>query len=400
MKHMKICIVLLALLLAAMAMVPMVGAQTVNITSDNAQIIETNYITKDTALKDAKASLLQFTDNALLDNTFIGATVNPEPTTIYDINGMKLFYLFTIVNGKKSVGEIKIAASKVLGASLISIGPGSGPINYPELNRNAIEILSKQGVAADLSSARFVCYAYPRIGLMINVPATESSTDRTLIIDAYDYSVIPPSGQTSLYGSLSLSTMTSGTAQWNAQATDSDGTMTRALSPKATVSKTLSGFTLYPQQGTNWCAFASAQMITQWYGYSKTQQQIASTVGVNPDNGATEVQMRDGYYTKTLANGGLGKSGSYILLGSPSNLYDLIKTEIDANRPLVINIGIQPGQSTNYHARACAGYSRDTGNLNTYFYIYDPWPVTSGSLTWERWLGNSMPYTSSIFVRS
>jgi hypothetical protein len=162
-----------------------------------------------------------------------------------------------LCSGQGIIGEIKIAASKVLGAPVISIGPGSGPINHAELTRNAAEILRKQGVAADLSSARLVCYAFPRIGLMVTIPATGSGTDKHMVIDVYDYSIIPASEQTSFYGTLSSSTMISGVTQWNADVSNTNKTTALSISPRATVSKTLSGFTLYPQQGTNWCAFAS-----------------------------------------------------------------------------------------------------------------------------------------------
>ena len=131
-------------------------------------------------------------------------------------------------------------------------------------------------------------------------------------------------------------------------------------------------------------------MISAWHGYYPSQQQIAETVGVDPDDGADETQMRDGYYRKSRSSNGLGKGGSYVLAGSPSNLYDLVKTEIDRNRPVAIN--------TPAHARACAGYSRNVESGNRYFYIYNPWPVGSGDLTWEMWNGLSSGYDSSIFV--
>ncbi|NMB78719.1 MAG: C39 family peptidase [Methanomicrobiales archaeon] len=399
MKLRKISIVLLALLLAAMAMIPMVSA--VEDTSARTRIIEQNYITKSEAVKDAQAELSRFVENGLLDMEFSGAVINPEPVEIYDINGMRLYYSFPIEDGKKRVGEVKIAASRVFGAPVISIGHGPKSFNREELNTKAAQILKQAGFTADISSARLVCYAYPKIGLIIR-SSTGSNSEKELIIDAYDYSVIPESDRTSLYDSMTLETMKSGVASWEAQKTGPGVDESRAVSPRATISKTLSGFTLYSQEKTNWCAFATAKMISRWYGITRSQTQIATTVlgsdQTNQNNGATEIQMRDEFYRKSIQQGGLGKSGSNILLGSPTNLYNLIKTEIDGNRPVVINIGIQPGQSSNYHARACAGYSRDMSSGNTYFYIYDPWPVNSGSLTWERWQGGITPYTSSIFV--
>lgn len=396
MSNMKLSVILLALLLAAMAMVPIVSAG--DVSSERIAIIQNNYITEKEAYGSAQNELTQFVSDGLLGEEFSGASVSPDPVSVYDINGLKLYYSFPVLNGKKRIGEVKIAASKVFGAPLISIGNGPQAIAMDELNRKAEQALKNAGYSPDKTSTRLVCYAYPKVGLGVTVPA-KSGAETTLIIDAYDYSVIPSSGQGSMYESFSLDSMKSGVISWDAQEQKATR-QSLTVSPRATVSKTLSGFTLYAQEGTNWCAFATAKMISAWYGVSKSQSQIAQTAGVNPDNGATETEITNGYYIKSTAQGGLGKSGSFIRIGSPSNLYDLIKTEIDASRPVVINIGIQPGQSTNYHARACAGYSRDTSSGNIYFYLYDPWPVNSGALSWERWYGISSPYVSSIFVRN
>jgi len=270
MKTLKIGIVLLAFLLAAIAMVPMVSAQSVQLPPENVRLIEGNYITDTVALSDARTALTQFRNNGLLGKEFTGAIVNPQPTTIYDVNGEKLFYSFSIENKKIRVGEVKIAASKVLGASVISIGPGARPINQTELMEKAKEFLTERGVSADLSSARLVMYDNPMIGLMIDTSVPGSGTGTTYILDAYDYSEVPVSNQISWYNSLDSSALTSGITKWNTDAGTLNETMNSAVSPRATVSKTLSGFTLYPQQGTNWCAFASAQMISQWYGYYRT----------------------------------------------------------------------------------------------------------------------------------
>ena len=93
---MKSVVILLALLLAAMAMVPMVSAAGTAITPDVATAIESNYVSPDTALQSATAAVKDFVGRNALDENWNGATVNPKPNIIFDVNGKKLFYLFSV----------------------------------------------------------------------------------------------------------------------------------------------------------------------------------------------------------------------------------------------------------------------------------------------------------------
>ena len=126
MKHMKIGVVLLALLLAGMAMVPMVSAMNDDrLSMDKTNEINRNAISKETAKIHAEYALAEFISLGALGDksTWSGTVINPEPLEIYDITGEKLCYLFNIEKNNTKVGEIRIASSKVTGASVLYIGP-------------------------------------------------------------------------------------------------------------------------------------------------------------------------------------------------------------------------------------------------------------------------------------
>ncbi|MGE3779831.1 MAG: hypothetical protein AB7F89_21770, partial [Pirellulaceae bacterium] len=47
---------------------------------------------------------------------WVGGAVRKTPLRIYDINGQPLFYDFEVARGKEVLGNVRVAASKVLGA--------------------------------------------------------------------------------------------------------------------------------------------------------------------------------------------------------------------------------------------------------------------------------------------
>jgi hypothetical protein len=390
----KIGVVLLVLLLAGMAMVPMVSAEEKNVPLDLTSTIEKNYIPEKTAYLAATAAMQELTGSGALDNTWSGAQVNSRPHIVYDLNGKRLFYLFTVENKGKQIGEIKAAASDVIGASIITIGSGAPPINMEKVRSRAMEIISQNRNSAVVRSLDLVCYNYPEIGVLVRY-SVKGGSEETLVLDAYDLSVVPASRMDSYYENILPTEIKTRVTQ---ATYERDALLARGttISPKATVTKTLNGFPLYPQQGSAWCAFATAQMISGYYGYSRTQTGIADTMGVNPNNGATIEQTRSNYYQVSTANGGLGKSGSFIRYTGQFTYTDIVN-ELGSNRPLHTD----RYESTSYHARAIAGYSYS--GTSEYLYIYDPWPVNQGSLYWENWnafTGQPKPAHAILYVRN
>jgi len=392
----KTFVILQALLLAGMVMVPMVNADKASSASDIVTLVDKNAISEDTALQSARAAVEDFVSRGALDNNWDGATVDPKSDIIYDLNEKPLFYLFSVESKGKRIGEIKAAASKVVGGAIVTIGPGAGPVDLDSAKTHAREIIEKEYKGTVINSMTLVCYDYPDMAILFRFSAP-GSKEKTLILDAYDFSVIPESKQVSYYNGIHSSDISTRIA--NAES-EQDSLMNRqtVLSVKAGATKTLSGFPLYAQQANGWCPFATAQMISGYYGYSRTQSGIASTMGIsNPSNGATLQETLSNYYQLSTASGGLGKPNSQLRYTGMFSYDDFI-SNLSANRPQHAS----RYESLSLHARAVAGYSYSSSS-SQYLYIYDPGPVNVGSLYWENWntfLSGSNPVQGVIFIRN
>jgi hypothetical protein len=395
----KISVVLLALLLAAMAIVPIVNAGETAAVPAVATMIENNYISPDTALKSANAAVKDFVGRNALDDSWNDATVNSKPDIIYDLNGKQLFYLFSVEKNRNRIGEIKAAASKVVGGSIVTIGPGAKPVDQEKIQSAVKEIVNREYPGATIDSTNLVCYNYPNIGVLVKL-TVPGSGKKSLIMDAYDFSIVPKSDQVSFYNAIPSAELNGRVSRWDSDQKylQSENTLAVA-SPMATVTKTISGFTLYPQENANYCAFATAQMISAYYGYYRNQLTIGNTITSTPANGASIEDTQTNYYLKTVANGGLGKAGtliSYIGMFTFNN----IVSEMDANHP----IHTDRFETSSYHTRAITGYSYTTTTpVSQYLYIYDPWPTTSGAVYRENWNvfnGKPNPVHAILYVRN
>jgi hypothetical protein len=422
MKIQKTAILLLALLLAAMAMVSIVSAVDENNSKEFDNLIDANYVPIDIARNHASFALLEFASLGALGEKekWINAEVNPKPIEIYDINGKKLFYLFSIEKKNQKIGEIKIAASKLLGGSVITIGEQDKSIDLTTLEKKVLSEISLRSTQDSPSSAQIVCYQYPKIGMIAHYIDPMTKETRKIILDANDFSVIPDRsprfegdiGLISYYATLpheKYSTLINSWNQYDLQVqkvTDSDSTLRSvkngtlsvqmmsaynklAITPKAVSEYKTISVPLYGQIDSTWCAVATAQMISAWHGVSRTQNQIANKMGVSPGTGAT-INQELNYYRASIASGGLGKPGSLDYYSI--NWYDS-KNEINNNRPFKIgNLG---------HARCMRGYLRAPSNGYTYFYFNDPWPVNQGNVYWE-WFNELNPnfYNNHIKVKN
>jgi hypothetical protein len=430
MKTLKTGIVLLALLLAGMAMVPIVsaGEEQLDVKSfvSSNDVIESNYVAIDTAYTHATFSLVEFASIGAQDEKqkWFGAIVNPRPLVINDLNGKKLFYLFSIERNNQKIGEIRIAANKVIGGSLISIGTQNKSIDINSIEKSLQSELKKNN-AESISKSQLVCYAYPKIGLVNQYSDPTTKISKTIIVDAYDYSVIVNDNPNlnenhdfySLYGLMDTEKYSSAINLWT-QYDDTVQSMLKmnpSLLPSSenplseqhlqlyiqntqgtrTVTEyyVMGGVPLYNQPNGLWCAVTTARMISAKWGTDRSTDAIASKMGAGTaeDPVSTKPQMELIYYKATIATGGLEKfeSDNYELIN-----WDDSKTEIDADRPF--KVGNYDG-----HARAVIGYTRSTSSpYYTYFYIKDPAPIGQGSEYWE-WFNNLNPlfYTGHLKVR-
>lgn len=370
---------LLVLALAGTIFVPVASAEENLYSNSKEAAIEDNYVSIDTAYEQANSGLQDFIERGMVDSDWSSAKIDSDPIEVYDPNGEKLFYLFYIDKDGKNIGTIKIASSKALGSSILTFGTVPSYIEKDTMDLKAKEYIEENYENAKLLSLQVVCYDYPKIGLSLTFINQDGNQDQVLL-DAYDYSKVPESDVASFYDSIAESDISSRVSEWEDQDTYLDDIAEKSYSPKATVTKTLSGFHLYPQEDEDSCALATAQMISDYYGYTRTQQQIVQTIGVNPADGVKIKDVVNNYYKKSVSNGGIGKTSTY--LESVGNvLFNTVKSEINSYHP----IHTCRNELNGRHARAIAGYSYVTTSGNEYLYIYEPWPVNQGDLYWESW---------------
>lgn len=382
MKFFKLSVVLLALLLAAMAMVPMVSAVN-NYSKEKFNLVESNAIPVDIAYKNAQTTMQEFIASGSLDENWIGATLNPKPLVIYDLNGAILTYQFTAEKKGVKVGEVNAASSKAIGAPILAIGMSPTNIDVKAIDSKTKEIITANYPDYNLLSKTIVAYQYPKLGALVTVSNPKTGDVKRLIFDAHDYSLIPEEksvaegspGAWSFYDEMSVD-------QIRENVQKSANLQKASIAPRYASEKILS-FTRYTQTSENWCAVTVAQMNSQYHGYSRTQQAIANIMGNGGGQGSTPA-MELTYYQTSTGSGGLGKTNSIDVYGSSAN-WNNAADEIDANRPLKVgNLG---------HARAIAGYKIQSGT--NYLYIYDPSPYLTTPF-WETYTGT---YNNYVYVR-
>jgi hypothetical protein len=399
MKTLKTGIVLLALLLAGMVMVPMVSAgeeqlDVKSLVSSN-DVIESNYVPIITAREHAIVAILDFSSKNLIDQTWNGATVDPKPQFIYDMNGKLLFYQFSGEKGGVKIGEILVSSSKVLGVSLQKI---NDDLKKSEIKAREIAENSYPGFS--IMSTKIVSYNYPRIGIMIHLMNKTTKEYQDILFDAYTFKVIPlnnaisdkESGTFSYYGSIPESSYSDNIAHWNtidlrtheivskAQSSgidldtmNSDTTvqsMNQIIADSTTgdfeYDELPSSFPRIDQGQTQWCQVATAWVITKYWHSENTRtlQNIATKMLIpDTDHSATATNELN-YYTSSYldgaTNGGLGKGSSYYgTLGGNYLTYEKVKEQITQyHAPLKVG--------RNGHSRACIGYSRNPDG-DTYY---------------------------------
>ena len=343
-----------------------------------------------------------------------GAKLYAEPVRIYDVNGELLFYEFSVVKDKKTVGVVWGSASKVLGAPPVYImQPGVRGYDPDKARSEALRIASTKYPTHDVIKTLLVCYSFPRMGIMVTLRNPKTRVETKIIIDAADYKLVPPgdekyegTGYWSFYDRVPDAIRRQRiegyekfhdhiVAAIKQAEVNTGGTLvlptfkvlasvTILTCESATVPLTLHG-----QETNDYCAVATGQMILEYHGYTYTQDQIAPAMDYHPGGCSQDGQV-SGY--ESLSHNNLNATSDLIAYWSEA------KAGIDADRPLKSGV---PG-----HARACAGYSRC--NLFGWFlsqslYIYDPWGQTvpdlphEGMIYWERW--DEATHTNWIHVR-
>ena len=385
---------ILLILLVGMALIPAVSAQE-----------EKDYsVTTENAFKHANANMISFiaADAPSFEN-WIGASVDPKPVELYDINGQKLFYQFSVYKEKKLIGTIDIYANKTLGNSFNDIAFDPEPYEVAEAMKKSKEIAKNEYPDGEIKSTNMVVYSYPGIGAMTVIKDKATGVKHRIFVDAYTLEEVEdkPATETelgvwSMYEMKLKNGVEENLKEWeksdrltksieqaaankgfNINATVTEENIEKlsgdAVTPKA------SGITLpvpkYGQENSVYCGPASCQMIGKYIcDIYRTQDYIYDFQGWHDHNnlngGISDSDARD-YCYYTQQQGGLGQRST--IIDTTLNSMTAIG-EINNNRPFFSLIS--------GHFRVCRGYL-SSGSL-VYLYIIDPEPIGSGSYTIER----------------
>jgi hypothetical protein len=368
------------------------------------KIIEKNYVSIKEAEMHAKTALYDFLLIGAPGSNptdWTNATVNSDPLIIYDTNGKKLFYQFTVESNGINIGAIKVAASKVLGDPIRTIEFYSEDWDMKKEVENTKKLIAKDHKNVNVTSSKVVCDSYPKIGIMVDMQESESKEEKNKLFDFSGSEIVDKSVNDtnssevadawSLYAEIPEKEIEERLVAWDeyderaTKIADNNFKGDEVQLKIVGVQKTLP-FTRYAQQNYYYCAPATGKMIANFYEVTHTQTYIAGIMLVVMGLGTSVTDQLE-YYEDS---DGLDKDGSYI---DYSPTWTEAKTEIDNNRPLATLIS--------GHVRACAGYCQGADG-NYYLYIYDPWSLNFGNdyrggIYWEDW--DSITHSHHIVVK-
>jgi hypothetical protein len=379
-----ISILFLAMLIG-MVFIPAVSAQE-----------EENYnITAEEAFKHANTRIVRFiTIDTQKFGSWEGASIDPKPLELYDINGQKLYYQFSVFKNDSTIGKIYVGANKTLGQPIQVIEFNPIPFNATDVMEKSIETATKEYPTGEIKSTNMVVYSYPKIGAMTIVKDKTTGNEYRIFVDAYTLDVVPdePTTETklgvcSIYEQQSKNEIDENLNEWqnsneftksierevtnkgvniNMPVTE-EGIKT--LSDEATIMPTRTSYyyldtTLYGQENDHYCAPACGKMIAKYYGVTHTQDFIYQKMGPGYASGGGVLNNNQlNYYRPST---GLNKPDStYVSVFTFSNAV----SEINNNRPFV--------SIRDEHSRVCSGYLSDYPDY--YLAIDDPLPEDYGN---------------------
>jgi hypothetical protein len=174
-------VMLLAVLLVAISLVPAVSAQN-----------ETNYsVTEEVAFEHANAQIINFIADGGEFEEWKGASIDPKPLELYDPNGQKLYYQFSVYKNNSLIGRVDVGANKTLGQSIQVIELTPVLYNTNKAMKKSIETARNEYPDGEIKSTEMVVYCYPSIGTMTVIKDRASGKEHRIFVDAYTLEVIP-----------------------------------------------------------------------------------------------------------------------------------------------------------------------------------------------------------------
>jgi len=353
-----------------------------------------------------------------------------RPMIVYDLSGLPLFYDFPVRRGRIYAGFIRMAATKVLGDSVVSTYITPPGWDMRTARSQLQELIKEKYPGYTLRRIRLVCYSYPKLALSAELSFPRRET-KTLLMDVGDFTQIPiePGDKEKKIGQVPYSLLNEipekqekeGRKTWDKINEEMENVFKKhkkldpdvmyQLSPRkrlevidsifreyelislATVRvldfcchsggcKDHECFCLHPQENSVHCARASAQMMLCYWRYCYSQHEIAQAFNAPDDQGTSPSMIVPGM--ESLTNNCFNATRHAIAT------WTNCENEIIERRPFMSCVW--------GHARACAGTKKwNYWIINTpqprYLYIFNPWPPNVGAVSWENF--NTTVYSTS-----
>ena len=340
-----------------------------------------------------------FTVDAFGDESFVQDRPFFNWTTrrIYDIHGLLLFYDQTLPLKGGNELRVRTAASDLLRSPVWSVR--AGPVmNLDGLIKKAVALIQHtpdlEPVMVDHeSTVRLICYNYPKLGIMCFSPKDPT---KRCIVDLWDLLIVPVAERSteviespaesarvmwSPYDTVTAANIPHLRFLWKRNVNslnnvpdipervdDLPGVIAAAGGTIQETCTTNPELEKRPQQNSFFCAAATAQMILEQHSIVKTQDEIATAMGIVFNVGATPEDQVAAIPSLTL--------DAFEGLLDTDASFEEAKVEIYENRPF------RTGGFG--HARACCGFLIE-GSGKEWLYIYDPFPTLRADTYYEAW---------------
>ncbi|WP_298666658.1 hypothetical protein [uncultured Methanofollis sp.] len=182
------------------------------VTAVDADTVVKNYVSIDQARTNANGVLSDFVSKGPLQENEVwkDVVINESPITIYDPNGLKLYYLFTVERKGTPIGEVEVPASKVLGSPVSSVSLKPHTRDFDRAEDIAKTLADENYPDYKITSIKPVDYAPSHIGAMAELfdPGNESYT--RIVVDAHTFDLVPedmPPGAEGRYGAVCIESL-------------------------------------------------------------------------------------------------------------------------------------------------------------------------------------------------
>ncbi|MDI9395404.1 MAG: C39 family peptidase [Euryarchaeota archaeon] len=366
-------------------------------------------VTAEEAFEHANAHMISFiAGNAPGFENWAGASIDPKPQELYDINGQKLFYQFSVYKENKLIGTIDVCADKMLGPSIYDIKFDPKPYKAAEAMKKSKGIANDKYPTGEIKSTFMVVYSYPKVGAMTIIKDKATGDEHRIFVDAYTLDEVQdkPINETnfgdlgvwSIYEQRLKNGVGKNLKEWQKsdnftksieQAITNKGVNSnvaiteeniKILSGDAAIMAITSGYVsvpIYTQETTYYCVPTSIQMLCEYFNIptSTPSQTYIYNYLDGPPYGLSYDDIEE--WVEDV----WGKTPTV----RTTALYNIdVVTEIDNERPFFSMVS--------GHCRICRGYLNQGGYF--YMYINDP---EDGNVYYECTYGG--PEIGRVYVR-